>query len=106
MEIDNIGINMNNMEEQIQVTIECPNKEEYQVTMDSSPDTNGTEVEMFTQQKMTCNPRNADARGNEDLRNELNTLSFTNNIAAQSNEHVESHTLEIAIKTIQLEDAK
>ncbi|CAG8801277.1 19737_t:CDS:1, partial [Gigaspora margarita] len=46
-EIDNVGINMNNIEEQTQVTIECPNEEEYQATMGSSQDTNGTKVEMI-----------------------------------------------------------
>ncbi|CAG8818932.1 2102_t:CDS:1 [Gigaspora margarita] len=46
-EIDNVGTNLNNMEEQTQVTMECPNKEKHQVTMSSSPDTNDTEVEMI-----------------------------------------------------------
>ncbi|CAG8722134.1 16640_t:CDS:1, partial [Gigaspora margarita] len=130
-EIDNVGMNMNNTKEQIQVTMECPNKEEYQATMGSSPDTNNTEVEMIdpTENDLVT-PRNADVRvldtkdklvaqhnnseesttliymqGNEDLRDKLNTLSFTN-LAARSNEHVEPHTLETANKATQPGDTE
>src|SRR5260364_69620 len=46
-EIDNVGMNLNNTEEQIQVTIECSNEEEHQATMSSSLNTNGTEVKMI-----------------------------------------------------------
>ncbi|CAG8699209.1 32319_t:CDS:2 [Gigaspora margarita] len=72
------------------ITIECPNEKEHQVTMDSSPDTNGTEVEII-------DTTENDLGSNEDLRDKLNTFSFTNDIK----EHVESHILEIAIKSTQ-----
>ncbi|CAG8791535.1 28485_t:CDS:2, partial [Gigaspora margarita] len=132
MEIDNVGININNTEEQIQVTMECPDEEEYQVTMGPSLDTNGTEVEMNdtiendlvtpemqmagvfgTKDKMVAqhdNPGESTTptymRGNEDLKDELNILSFTNDTAAQSNDYAESHTLKTAIKATQLEDTE
>ncbi|CAG8794990.1 15261_t:CDS:2 [Gigaspora margarita] len=95
--------------------------------MGSSPDTNDTEVEMIdptendlvtpemqmsgvldTKDKLVAQHDNSGEsttliymRGNEDLRDELNTLSFTNNLAAQSNERVEPHTLETANKATQ-----
>ncbi|CAG8814141.1 34516_t:CDS:2, partial [Gigaspora margarita] len=46
-EIDNVGMNLNNIKEQTQVTIEYPNEKEHQATMSSSLDTNDTEVEMI-----------------------------------------------------------
>ncbi|CAG8698692.1 16260_t:CDS:2 [Gigaspora margarita] len=90
----------------------CPDKE--MATMDSSLDTNGTKVEMIDTTENDIVTRNADVRGsckmvaqcNEDLRDKLNTLSFTNNIAARSNEHIESHTLETAIKITQPGDTE
>ncbi|CAG8642536.1 5149_t:CDS:2, partial [Gigaspora margarita] len=84
-EIDNMGINMNNTEKQTQVTIKCPNEKEYQATMDSSSDTNGTEVEMI-----------------DTTENGLATPEMQ----ITGNEHVESYTLEIAIKTTQPEDTE
>ncbi|CAG8649071.1 18547_t:CDS:1 [Gigaspora margarita] len=107
-EIDNVETNLNNTEEQTQVTIECPNEKEHQATMSSSPDTNDTEVEMIdptendpvtpemqmsgvfdTKDKLVAQHDSSEEsttliymRDNEDLRDELNTLSFTNNLAA------------------------
>ncbi|CAG8845587.1 22053_t:CDS:2, partial [Gigaspora margarita] len=127
-EIDNMGIIMNNTEEQTQVTMECSNEKEYQTTMGSSPDTNNTEVEIIdptenilvtselqisgvldTKDKLVAQHSNSGEstiliymRGNEDLKDEFNTLSFTNNLAAQSNKHVEPHTFETASKATQL----
>ncbi|CAG8577188.1 5286_t:CDS:2 [Gigaspora margarita] len=119
-------------EEQTQVTMECSNEEEYQMTMGSSPDTNDTEVKMInptendlvipelqmseildTKDKLVAQHDNSGEsttpiymQGNEDLRDELNTLSFTNNSAARSSEHVEPYTLETANKATQPGDTE
>ncbi|CAG8734458.1 43260_t:CDS:2, partial [Gigaspora margarita] len=104
-EIDNVRIIMNNMEEQIQVTIECPNEEEYQATMDiRALNTKDKLVAQHDNSRESTTP--IYMQGNEDLRDELNTLSFTNNSAAQNNEHVEHHTLETANKATQPGDAE
>ncbi|CAG8817353.1 44019_t:CDS:2, partial [Gigaspora margarita] len=92
-EIDNMRMNLNNTEKQIQATMECPNEKVHQATIKVQI----SEV-LNTKDKLVAQYDNSGEsttpiymRGNKDLRDELNTLSFTNNLVAQSNEYAEPH---------------
>ncbi|CAG8525559.1 25279_t:CDS:2 [Gigaspora rosea] len=129
---DYVGTNMNNTEEQTQVTMELPDEERNQVTVGSSLDTNSNEEEMIdstvnevmppkthmtdvlntknntlAQQGNTGAPNTPTfTRGNEDLRDELDTLSTPSKTAVRSSEHSESQSMETTTKAIQPGDTE
>ncbi|CAG8727698.1 23698_t:CDS:2, partial [Gigaspora rosea] len=127
---DSVRTNMNNTEEQIQTIMELLDEERKQVIMGFSPDTNSTEVEMIdstvnelipseihmtdvldTKDNTLVQQGNSEApntptytRGNENLRDELDTLSSSSKTADRSSAHSESHSMETATKATQPED--
>ncbi|CAG8753308.1 11627_t:CDS:2, partial [Gigaspora rosea] len=96
---------MNNTEEQIQTIRKLPDEERKQVTKGSSPDTNSTEVEMINSTRNSGAPNTPTYTcGNEDLRNELDTLSSSSKTVDRSSAHSEFHSMETATKATQPED--
>ncbi|CAG8819812.1 42441_t:CDS:2 [Gigaspora margarita] len=113
-ELANMGINMSITEIQIQATMELPDKEINQVTMGLNLDTNSSEMEMIdsTENRPTfpqvteagaLDPEEAPEgtpipvymQGNENKRDEIDTLGSTSNTVTQ---HQESYPLEMTTK--------
>ncbi|CAG8815515.1 41651_t:CDS:2, partial [Gigaspora margarita] len=113
-DLANMGMNMSITETQIQATMELPDKKIDQVTMGLNPDTNSSEMEMIdpTENRLTSpqvtkaealDPEEAPEgtsipvymQGNENKRDEIDTLGSTSNTVTQ---HQESYSPEMTTK--------
>ncbi|CAG8762748.1 9584_t:CDS:2, partial [Gigaspora margarita] len=128
-ELANMGMNMSITETQTQATMELPDKKINQVIMGLNPDTNSSKIEMIdpTENRLTF-PQVTEARaldpevntfvrqeapegtpilvymrGNENKKNEIDTLGSTSNIVTQ---YQESYPPEMTTKDTLPGDAK
>ncbi|CAG8836738.1 10846_t:CDS:2, partial [Gigaspora margarita] len=99
--IDNIEINMGNTEIVAQTPMECSVEEENQVTMGALDIKNNTVIQ---QNSLGVSSIPDHMQGNENLQDELDTLSPTSNVIVRSNEYLEFHLSETATDATKPED--